>query len=650
MSIMDRYEQRVFDMYLQTHPDADPVKVMGLIRQLTDSRLKNIPCVLHNDVTREKINTTVIDTFDWIDSREPIITGNGTFTKQHEEELSPTVKMLEKLQKDRDIKKKEMYTYPKGSIEYMNAYVGQISIKVIMNADYGGSGTPLSPFFSVYIPPATTGSAKAITTTLICCLELLSGNTDRWAKLNCINELYDFIFIVLNEDTSDRQMIIDTFSVEEVLQRLLSMVNEYTLQDAQILKLYLGTLGDSDRCKLMLAFNVRYVLTHYVVNEIHDIMDYLKSNPVDFDNITKESLDDDITKESLAKSGYGVDIPEQIIDVVNYVGKVVVDNCVYPFFPNDNEVRANNMKRLIVCVTDTDSLMVHFSSYIKEFQADVGNFRDTCIIASAFGMRLFIENVIPKMVENIAISSNVKDKYYRDKLIFKNEFAFSAMALFAKKMYAASMFVQEGSPRDPHDIAVTGLSFKKRDSAEFLEPIMLEWYDKYILTTKNIDVSGILNECYALRDKLSREITTDPSYYKVLSVKDISVYDASKSLPAQIRGSIVWNNIMPDEEILPMDRVIVIPLSFDLLEQNKHNGNVAEVLRLSLIDNPNKKIDPVICLPEYYKTIPDWIQPVIDDKTAIDKLLSPCKQILGLFDVYTAETKGGMIPSRMVFI
>ena len=34
----------------------------------------------------------------------------------------------------------------------------------------------------------------------------------------------------------------------------------------------------------------------------------------------------------------------------------------------------------------------------------------------------------------------------------------------------------------------------------------------------------------------------------------------------------------------------------------------------------------------------------------IDKLLGPFKQILGLFDVVTCDTKGGFVPARMLFI
>jgi hypothetical protein len=309
------------------------------------------------------------------------------------------------------------------------------------------------------------------------------------------------------------------------------------------------------------------------------------------------------------------------------------------------------MERVIVCVTDTDSLMVHFASYIDEFQARVDSFRDSCLYASALGLRLFVENVIPKMVSYVVENCNINDPYYRAKFIFKNEFGFLSMALFAKKMYAASMFVQEGNPRDIHDIAVTGLSFKKRDAAEFLEPIMLKLYDKYVLTTNNVDIQGILDEYYALRDRLKGVISTDASYFKVASVKGIGAYDASKVLPDQMRGSILWNELMPDEEILPMDRVIVVPLSFELLQSNQSSDpKIAEVLRLSLIDNEKMKHKPVICLPEYYKVLPEWIQPIVDVDYSIDKLLTPFKQLLGLFDVYIADTDGGMISSRMVYL
>ena len=640
-NIVDRYEERIVAMYMATHPNVNRSKVEELVQQLTKERLRDIPCKLHNNIKNEIIQTTTLSVFDWTQQRDPIIVGNGTFFMQHAELLSPTVKMLEKLKAKRKLKKKEMYQYQPGTIEYTNAKVAQLSIKVIMNADYGGSGTPLSPFYSCYIPPATTGTAKNITTSLICCLELFSENQDSWAKLNNINELYDMIFTVL-EDTKPRELIKDHYTSSEVCKWLISRTNNIHPNDIFILKSYLDTLSDEELTKLMLAFHPRLVLTKYLSINVGIIMDYLKNNQFDINHLTKEDIE---------RIGFGVNPPAAIQDEIDYVKKMILDNCVYPFIPNDVEIRASNMTRLIVCVTDTDSLMVHFASYIREFQAWVGDHKSSCIVASALGFRIVVEGVIPQMVSNIAKYCNIKDEAYQRKFVFKNEFTFLAMCLIAKKMYASSMFVQEGNPRDPHDIAISGLSFKKRDSAEFLEPIMTGLYDQFILTSNKVDIKSILDKFYELRSNVYANIDTDTFYHKKLSIKDQSAYDPTKKLPAQIRGSIIWNSIMPDEEMVPGDRVIVIPLSYKLLHEHVHDDpKIKEVLRILLIDDEKEKDDPVICIPEHYHTIPEWIQCIIDKEFATDKLLMPFRQLFEAFDIVMIENRAGKIPTRMVAI
>jgi len=642
MSVVSKYEDMIFDAYMKMHPNVNPEKVRYLISKMTEKHFIDIPCQMDNNVRHETFSTTLTNVFDWMDQRKPIISSNGTFFKQHSEYLSPTVLYLETLGNERGAAKDKMYQYPKGSARYTMLYTEQGNIKVIMNSDYGGSGTPLSPFYSIYIPPATTGSAKNMTTTLICCLELLSGNNHPWAKLNGINELYDFIHVVLKTDVSNRKMMVhDHFNTEDVVDYLIRRVNNVTMNDVMYLKQYIATLSDEQRTRLMLAYNLRFALRTYLKDPIAKVMKYYKSHKLDINHITEETI---------KIAGFGVNPPEEVVEDLNYMKQFIADNCLYPYIVNDGEVRASNMERLVVCVTDTDSLMVHFASYIDDFQARVPSFRDSSLIASALGFRLFIETIIPSMVEDIVSYRGIQDKYYRDKFVFKNEFTFLAMALFAKKMYAASCFVQEGNPRDIHSIQVTGLSFKKRDSAEFLEPIMLELYNKYVLTTDQIPVGKLLDEYYALRERLKQVIKIEASFHKVLGIKAVESYDASKSLPAQIRGMLVWNSMFSDEEILPMDRVTVIPLSFDLMEQHRDIPQLAKVLELNLAGNPKKKIEAVISLPETYKTIPEWLRPGIDEDYCIDKLLSPFKQLLGLFDVYIADTKGGMIPSRMIFL
>lgn len=656
MDIVERYKDTICKVYMATHPTVSRDKVLKILSELMNKTFKDIPCQLHNDMKHERIDTTMRNVFDWIDTRQPIISGSGAFFKQHEEYLAPAGVMLQQLMEDRSKVKNEMWNYDKHSAEYTNLNTQQLSIKVIMNADYGASGTVLSPFFSPYIPPATTGTAKNLTTTLICCLEMASSNKDTYAKMNSVNELYDMIFKVLN-DTEERDLIQDIYSVEEVRDELVSRTNNMNPSDVYLLERFLKSLPVQDLTKLMLSFNVHLVLRRYLSNEVGRVMDYLKQHELDLNMLTKDRIkaankDKALMKElkdSMTDAGFGKKPPAQIQNEIDTITKVILDNCIYSFILNDAEIRASNMVRQVVCVTDTDSLMVHFPSYINDFQAS-GNctFKEACLFACALGIRLFIEGIIPKFVSYIALGMGIKDKYYRDKFIFKNEFGFLSMALFAKKMYASSMFVQEGAPRDIHDIAVSGMSFKKRDAAEFLEDVMLEIFDRWILTSDEIYVEKILDRYFELKRELKRSVHKETKYYQVLGVKSEEAYDPSKKLPDQITGSKLWTILFPDEAIAPMDRVIVVPLSFDKLEQHTNDPKISKILQFASIDNPKRKYDPVICLPEYYDTIPEWLQPVIDIDKLVDKLLSPFKQTLGLFDIVMPETKGGCTASRMM--
>ena len=108
MTYMQTYLNRMTDMYLTIHPNLDRQSVLNTITEFVHQQYKNIPCVMNNTTTHERIETSVCDVFDWINTRSPIITGNGTFFKQHEEYLAPVIPFLEDLKKDRSAEKKLM--------------------------------------------------------------------------------------------------------------------------------------------------------------------------------------------------------------------------------------------------------------------------------------------------------------------------------------------------------------------------------------------------------------------------------------------------------------------------------------------------------------------------------------------------------------
>ena len=318
MNIMQFYTESLTNLYMKIHPNYDRNRVFEHIMSYTENYFKDIPCQMKNDIRHETLETTVSSVIEWIDTKNPIITGNGAFFKQHKEYLAPTVVMLESLQKYRKSVKSEMFKHEKGSIQYIILNTSQGCIKVIMNADYGGSGSQYAPFYSVYIPPATTGTAKNVTTTLICCLEFLSGNDDKWCKIRNINGLFDMIRIVLS-DTEDREFIHDEFSPEQVAKYLINRVQSYNEYDYMTLLNYLRTLNLDKLRKLMLAFNIKFVLENYLSSEIRIASDYFKKHQLD--------LDSEITKESLYDAGFGTETPSNIKNIIDRIKKVVVDNC-----------------------------------------------------------------------------------------------------------------------------------------------------------------------------------------------------------------------------------------------------------------------------------------------------------------------------------
>lgn len=635
--VIDEYIEYTVDMYMRLYPDSDISQVRQLVIQKVEQSLIDIPCVLHNDTYHEYVDTTVLDVCNWLKIRKPIISGNGTFFKQHREYQAPTIKVLETWLQRRKQIKKIMFTYPKGSIEYNNHYTGQNNQKVICNAEYGESGSALSSSYSVYLPASTTGSAKNLTTTLICLVEMFVSNDDKFMLMKDINELMDFIINVLS-DTEDRPYrVTKYFNPSDVANRLYNMLRSKNDADKDLLNRFVLSLTQDERSKLMLASNFKLLLREFLYTEMNTIGTYLKQHMVDLENCTKEQIH---------IAGYGEEAPEAIADIFQKVSNITESSCIYPFIPNDVEERADHAMRDLVCVVDTDSLMLHYPKLINEFQTDTGNFRLSCLCAAGFGTRIFGKTIVPKYIEYFTKNAGIEDKYYRDKIMFKNEFTYLIMILFEKKMYLDSQFVQEGTPRNIHDIEAKGVSFKKRDSADFLGPVILDLVDRYLVSTDQIPVDSIVNEYLNIHARVKREVVYDLSYYTKAGIKSEEAYDKTKTLPIQIRGAQIWNDIMSTEQIQPLDRVYIVWLSYERLEQSTNNSRVRRLLELCKKYSPK---EACICIPETYTRIPDWISIGIDAEYTADKLLGPFKQLLNAFNVYLPDSRGSFRCSKMIF-
>jgi hypothetical protein len=77
------YEQEILDAYMRMHPNVDATKVMQIIQNKTRQHFRDIPCKMDNNMTHQTYDTTMTKVFEWIETSNPIVTGNATYFMQH---------------------------------------------------------------------------------------------------------------------------------------------------------------------------------------------------------------------------------------------------------------------------------------------------------------------------------------------------------------------------------------------------------------------------------------------------------------------------------------------------------------------------------------------------------------------------------------
>ena len=210
--------------------------VEGIVKQ----KLKDPSISIDNDVLHQTQEISLIKLCNWVNDKRPIVSGNATFYCQPEVLESPTSNMLKSLKKGRKTVKNQMFQYKEGSDEYQMLDLDQGNKKVIMNAEYGGSGAPSAAFYNKYSPAATTLMAQSIITTMAAFFESYVGNNQKFYN---INECFDWMERVCKKDDKIKNWVMD-HSCEEVYYRIARHFMNISDDDLRILKMYISKQRD----------------------------------------------------------------------------------------------------------------------------------------------------------------------------------------------------------------------------------------------------------------------------------------------------------------------------------------------------------------------------------------------------------------------
>lgn len=106
---LSAYRDKSVKIIMQAHPDWDKNHVKSQAEKMIESMVKNPEVRLENNYTHEERDSSLLAVFDYAMDRKPIIAGNGTFYKKHEEAINLNAQMLIGFLDQRDAIKDEMF-------------------------------------------------------------------------------------------------------------------------------------------------------------------------------------------------------------------------------------------------------------------------------------------------------------------------------------------------------------------------------------------------------------------------------------------------------------------------------------------------------------------------------------------------------------
>lgn len=676
MGFKQDYVDAAVETILKAHPEYKEDNVRHAVSQIVKERMMDPTITMDNNVTGENHVTTLTYLCNWIDKRIPVVSGNATFYCQPKELLSPTSNMLRSLKVGRKMVKKEMFQYSPETDEYQQLDLDQNNKKVVMNAEYGGSGTPTAAFYTKYSPAATTLMAQSIITTMAAFFEGYVGDNQKFWH---INECIDWMNTVVNKKKEKVPKWVRIPTEKEVSHRIKMHFYMASPKDFPTIDKYVHGCTDNERVYLYYANNMKEFIHHHpkISKLIGDILNTLplleaseKEVPAEYRNqFPPEPKGKDLEKynrwvaHEMFLDPYNV--PKSIKDPIDELVEWIYQFVYVEYITPDSIVKLNNHIRNTVLLVDTDSNVINSDLFVSFILDEV-------FPGSTFGRSRLYNEMILINVLAATLDKCVKglldyygrchnmDEASRAELTMKNEFMFRRFFLMkTKKRYAASIVLREGNMMLPFKLEIKGMDFIKAGVSDEVTERFTSMLRDHMLYAEEPqlhhmmkDIKKFENEIYndlikgGTKYLKSSQYKPQEGYAKIKDAYGKVIGTKAWSLPV-FRGSEVWNILYPDKQINSLDRVSIVKLTVTCINDlekikykfpQEYNDAVVKIFGS---ENPNitKAGLKVICIPNSVRQIPDWIIPLIDYDVIISDAISSFKSVLDSLELEPIEFK-----------
>jgi hypothetical protein len=690
-----KYKEFVAPMLQYSFPNIDMKEIYDAVDYSIVKRVKNAPAKLVNNYKNKTINTTLLDVADYILSKEPIITGYGVMFNKHDSGIpNPIMDMVTVFLNNRDVDKKKMFQYPKGSELYNKYNLLQLLDKLDANGIYGVLGAPSSIYFNVFIAGSITMEGRNIISTSLIFFESFLANNIYFKNLN---ELIGYIRNIVCEK-GDRQFndmiyINHTPSVADVFDHIIQKSGFGYIpntEDLDIIWDILCELEQEDLTRLFYKNNLFAFMSNDMPMGM--VSDMLHSLDIPF-----------LTPNTVPSC-----IEEKLHTFKNVLGEYVVYN--HPYI--DKLELNRHGPKIATIVSDTDSCIVNLDpwyQFILEKTKDVPIMVRGMAVSPILRIKKndFGEYVYPDPIhrpEEIFKYDDERDVIYTEKMYskliaplsqdplrysiiniiayclehyvndvlmemtkhsnsfsedrkclikMKNEFLFKRLiAALVAKSYASKLELQEGK-RVPveESLEIKGLRLKKSTLAAEPKRVMQKLLVEEILSSPEIKPINIINQLMILEKQIIASIKAGENKYLTPSViKNISNYPDPMSL-GQVKAAYVWNCLSDsnkfDFETRNSMYLVKTILNAKSIEKIK-DKYPEEYMRLKEIfagnvdfgNSKGYKVKEInsIAVPKDV-SVPDWIFEFVDFEEIVSSNIKAFTPLLDAIGIQSFERK-----------
>ena len=579
-----------------------------------DKRFKDSQVQIENNYKKKVVDLSLLDTCDYIENKKPIVSASGVLFQRHENSTNLIYKVIDEFLDSRTIAKNTMFKYPKGSEEFQYWNLQQLLEKRNANALYGAQGQYSCILYNLFTAESTTTQGRSCISASILFFEAFLSNN---VKFGSLNELITFIDNVLCEERifDDNVILDENITRAECFYKLISSCgfNGYIPNEKELDIVWdiLLKVSQEDINRLFYKNNLYYFFDNKVmVKSIRFILSELQAP---FLNPNK--------------------VPEEIRAAMDELYKMIKEYVYYSHQVIDKLGRAENMKRNVSIIIDTDSTIVSFDAWYRfilnktydlpmkikntEYSIDsfingsdkmmkVKNVEDKLDLESYSeetvqkerlicpvvmipqdNLRYSIINIIANICSRLIL--DYMEKYCKNSntlgvpgsnrkclMIQKNEFLFKRAAVCdGKKHYADIQEIQEGNmvPQTMDAaMAVMGLELMKSSLAKQTQQDLKRILYDDILNSRNIDQVEIIHQLQNVENKIHESIKNgERIYLKPAVMKSMNSYDDPMRMQP-VRGALVYNKIK--DEYMPginMDERSAI----DILKIDINKKNIA---------------------------------------------------------------------------